>query len=159
MEEQKKPNLIQPVPPKTIQLKYRLIDIDEMQFHSFVNEWSKEEMQVGSKLDFNPDVMKRTVRCVVESEYKLNDITQLIIQVQNTFEFTADSWSALYQLQGDQWLLPAGLLQQMADATINSARGILAVRTKDLGFPAVLLPPVDVRKVVNKNLIVPRRKG
>ena len=112
---------------KQIQIQFRLMDVKQLQFVNLANEWPNGEMQINNQLQFNCDTEKRVVRCNANFEYKKNDITQLILSVQTVFEFTRDSWSSLYQLEGDQWVLPAGLVQHMADITIGSARGIMAV--------------------------------
>ncbi len=143
---------------KPIQIQFRLTGVEEKQFVALVNEWPTEEMQVNNQVQFNVETDKRIVRCVCSFEYKLNDITQLILAVETSFDFAPDSWSAMYQLQGDQWVLPAGLLQHLADITIGAARGIMAVRTKDKGFPAVILPLVSTAQVIQNNLAVPRKK-
>ena len=89
-------------------------------------------------------------------EYKKNDITQLILGVQTVFEFTRDSWSSLYQLNEDQWVLPAGLVQHMADITIGSARGIMAVRSEEAGIPKQILPLVNPGQMLRNNIAFKR---
>ncbi len=142
-----------------IKVQFRLTDIEEKQFVTLVNEWPQGEMQVSNQIQFNVDTESRIVRCSVSFEYKLNDITQMILSVENTFEFSPDSWSSMYQLQGDHWLLPAGLLQHLADITLGSARGIMAARTKDMGFPTIIIPLISTQQVIKNNLSVPRKQG
>ena len=84
-------------------------------------------------------------------------ITQLIVTVQSTFEFAREGWSAMYNLQGDEWVLPAGLVQHMADITIGATRGILAVRTEEAGFPRVVLPIMAAGQFIRNNLSLKRQ--
>ncbi len=145
--------------PKPIQIQFKLTDVQEIQFATLVNEWPTTEQQVNNQLQFNVETDKRLVHCVTNYEYKQNDITQLILVVQTTFEFMTESWSAMYQLQGDEWILPAGLLQHLADITIGASRGILAVRTQEQGFPRIILPLVHTAQIIKNNLRVPRKQG
>ena len=107
---------------KQIQINFRLTDVREVQFVKLANEWPEGEIQIGNQLQFSSETDKRIVRCTAHFEYKKNDITQLILTVQTTFEFAREGWSAMYQLQGDQWVLPAGLVQHLADVTIGASR-------------------------------------
>lgn len=141
---------------KQIQIQFKLVDVQEVQFATLTNEWPEGELQVGNQLQYNAETDKRMVRCLASFEYKQNDITQLILSVQTVFEFAPESWSAMYQLQSDSWVLPAGLLQHMADITIGSARGILAVRAEEKGFPRVVLPLISPAQVIQNNISFPR---
>ena len=86
----------------------------------------------------------------------MNDITQLLLSVETGFEFERESWSALYDLSSDSWIIPAGLLHHITDLTLSAARGILSVRTEDAGFPRVMLPLVDPRQFMRNNLSLKR---
>ena len=137
---------------KQIQIQFRLMDVKQLQFVNLANEWPEGEMQINNQLQFNCETDKRIVRCNANFEYKKNDITQLILGVQTVFEFTRDSWSSLYQLNEDQWVLPAGLVQHMADITIGSARGIMAVRSEEAGIPKQILPLVNPGQMLRNNI-------
>lgn len=139
-----------------IQIQFKLVDVQQIQFATLTNEWPEGEMQIANQIQFNSDNDKRIVRCTAHFEYKKNDITMLILAVQTVYEFSRESWSAMYQLQDDSWVLPAGLLQHLADITINSSRGILSVRCEDAGFPRVVLPLMNPAQVIRNNLRLPR---
>lgn len=141
---------------KQIQVNFRLTDVREVQFVKLANEWPEGEIQIGNQLQFSSDTEKRIVRCTANFEYKKNDITQLILSVQAVFEFAREGWSAMYQLKGDQWVLPAGLVQHMADVTIGAARGIMAVRSAEAGIPRQILPLVSPAQIIKNNLALPR---
>lgn len=142
---------------KQIQIQFRLLDIQQLQFVNLANEWPEGEMQITNQLQFNSETDKRIVRCTANFEYKKNDITQLIMSVQSTFEFAREGWSAMYQLQGDQWILPAGLIQHMADLTISAARGIMAVRSEEAGLPKLILPLINAGQILKDNLAFKRQ--
>lgn len=107
---------------------------------------------MNNQLQFNCETEKRLVRCVTNFEYKKNDITQLILGVQTVFEFAREGWSAMYDLNGDQWILPAGLVQHIADMTIGAARGILAIRTEEAGLPKQILPLINPGQILQNNI-------
>jgi len=141
---------------KQIQIQFRLMDVKQLQFVNLANEWPEGEMQINNQLQFNSENDKRIVRCTANFEYKKNDITQLILGVQTVFEFTRDSWSSLYQLNEDQWVLPAGLVQHMADITISSARGIMAIRSEEAGIPKQILPLINPGQMLRNNIAFKR---
>ena len=99
------------------------------------------------------------VMCNMNVEYKKNDLTQLIFGAQCVIEFSRESWSALYQLQGDQWIVPAELACHLADATLGAARGMLAIKSEEAGLPRLILPLMDPRQIVRENLRFPRQKS
>ena len=141
---------------KQVQIQFKLVDVRQVQFATLCNEWPKGEMQVGNQINFNADTEKRLVRCLANVEFKMNDITQLLLSVETVFEFERESWSALYDLSSDSWIIPAGLLHHITDLTLSAARGILSVRTEDAGFPRVMLPLVDPRQFMRNNLSLKR---
>lgn len=142
---------------KQIQIQFRLMDIEQLQFVNLANQWPEGELQINNQLQFNCETDKRIVHCKTHFEYKKNDITQLLFSVQTTFEFAREGWSAMYQLQGDQWILPAGLVQHMADLTINSARGILAMRSQEEGLPKLILPLINPGQILKNNISFKRQ--
>ena len=142
---------------KQIQVQFRLLDVRQLQFATLTNEWPEGELQVTNQIQFNSETDKRIVRCTAHFEYKKNDITQLIMSVQAVFEFAREGWSAMYNLQGDEWVLPAGLVQHMADITIGATRGILAVRTEEAGFARVVLPIMAAGQFIRNNLSLKRQ--
>lgn len=141
---------------KQIQIQFKLNDVRQVQFATLCNEWPEGELQVGNQINFSSDTQQRLVRCLLNVEYKKNDITQLILGVETVFEFSRESWSSMYDLNGDQWILPVGLVHHMADITIGSARGILAMRTEDAGFPRAILPMVNPQQFMRDNLCFKR---
>lgn len=142
---------------KQIQIQFRLMDIQQLQFVNLANQWPEGELQINNQLQFNCETDKRIVHCKTNFEYKKNDITQLLFGVQSTFEFAREGWSAMYQLQGDQWILPAGLVQHMADLTINAARGILAIRSQEEGLPKLILPLMNPGQILKNNIAFKRQ--
>lgn len=141
---------------KQIQIQFKLNDVRQVQFATLCNEWPEGELQVGNQINFSSDTQQRLVRCLLNVEYKKNDITQLILGVETVFEFSRESWSSMYDLNGDQWILPVGLVHHMADITIGSARGILAMRTEDAGFPRAILPMVNPQQFMRDNIYFKR---
>ena len=99
------------------------------------------------------------VLCNLNVEYKKNDLTQLLFGTQVVIEFSRESWSSLYQLQGDHWIVPAPLACHLADVTMGAARGMLSVKSEEAGLPRLILPLMDPRQVVRDNLRFPRQKS
>ncbi len=141
---------------KQIQVQFRLLDVKQLQFATLTSEWPDGELQITNQIQFSSETEKRIVRCTAHFEYKKNDITQLIMSVQSAFEFAREGWSAMYNLQGDEWVLPVGLVQHLADITIGATRGILAIRTEEAGFPRVVLPMLAVNQFIRTNLSLKR---
>ena len=137
---------------KQIQIQFRLVDVQELQFVNLSKQWPEGELQVNNQLQFNCETDKRLIRCVTNFEYKKNDITQLILGVQTVFEFAREGWSAMDDLNGDQWVLPAGLVQHSADMTIGAARGILAIRSEEAGLPKQILPLINPGQILQNNI-------
>lgn len=143
---------------REIQLQFRLKDVRLLQFVNLSNGWPEDDMQIGNQIQFNANTALRQVLCNMNVEYKKNDITQLIIGTQGVIEFSRESWSALYQLQGDQWIVPCGLACHLADITLGAARGMLSVKSEEAGLPRLILPLMDPRQIVRDNLRFPRQK-
>lgn len=139
-----------------IQISFRISDVAQKQFEMLTNEWPTEEMQIQNSLNFASNTNERVVRCTMHLEFKLNDITQLILVTQTAFEFERETWSRLYNLNDDAWILPVGLVQHLADITIGASRGILAIRTQEAGIQSIVLPLIHPAQIINANLRLPR---
>ncbi len=144
---------------KQIQIQYKLLDIKQLQFVNIADQWPDGDLQIGQQLQFNCDTEKRVLVCKTHFEYKKNDITQLIFSMQTSIEFAREGWSAMYQLQGDQWVIPAGLLQHLAGLTIDAARGMLALRSEEAGLPKLILPLVNPAQILKNNISFRRNPG
>ena len=55
---------------KQIQIQFRLVDVQELQFVNLSKQWPEGELQVNNQLQFNCDTEKRVVRCVTNFETK-----------------------------------------------------------------------------------------
>ncbi len=143
---------------KQIEIQFKLVDVVEVQFATLVDEWPEGDLRVSNQLRYQAETDKRRVHCMAHFDYKHNDVTQLLLKVETIFEFSPETWSNMYQLDGDEWILPAGLLQHMAEMAIGAARGILAVRTQDKGFPRLVLPIIFVKNIVKNNIRFPRKQ-
>ena len=141
---------------KQIQIQFMLKDVQQVQYLTLTDQWPDGELQIGNQINFNCDTEHRILRCLARFEFKKNDITQLMLDVQSVFEFAREGWSAMYNLQQDSWILPAGLMQHLTDITIGAARGILAVRTEESGFPRVMLPLLNPQQIIRQNARFPR---
>ena len=128
-----------------IQIQFKLNDVRQVQFATLCNEWPEGELQVGNQIHFSSDTQNRLIRCLLNIEYK-----------KSVFEFSRESWSSMYDLNGDQWIIPVGLVHHLTDITIGATRGILAVRTEDAGFPRAMLPLVNPQQFMRDNLRFPR---
>ncbi len=144
---------------KEVQLQFRLKDVRLLQFVNLSNGWPEGDMQVGNQIQFNADTAQRVVLCNLNVEYKKNDLTQLLFGTQVVIEFSRESWSALYQLQGDQWVVPAELACHLADLTLGAARGMLSVKSEEAGLPRLILPLLNPHQVVRGNLLFPRQRS
>ncbi len=145
-----------PLEGKQLQIQYKLADMKELQFALFADEWPPEQVQLANQLQYTADTAERIVRCTARIEYKLGKETQLLLMWQSTFEFSRDSWSSLYNLEGDEWIVPVALLRHFADLTIGAMRGALVVHAGEKGFPAPLLPNMAIARVVKNNIRFPR---
>ena len=141
---------------KQIQVQFRLMDVRQIQFAVLTEAWPDGELQITNQIQFSSETDKRLVRCTAHFEYKKNDITQILLSVQASFEFAREGWSAMYNLQGDEWVLPAGLVQHLADVTIGATRGILAIRTEEAGLPRIVLPMLNPGQFIRTNLSLKR---
>ena len=142
---------------KQVQIQFKLVDVRQVQFVTLCNEWPEGEMQIGNQINFNSDTEKRIVRCLLNVEFKKNDITQMIVSVESVYEFSRESWSALYNLNEDGWILPLGLVHHIADVTLGATRGILSARCDDAGFPRALLPLMNPADNIRNDLHIKRQ--
>ena len=60
-----------------IQIQFKLNDVRQVQFVTLCNEWPEGELQVGNQINFSSDTQNRLVRCLLNIEYKKNDIKEV----------------------------------------------------------------------------------
>ena len=77
-----------------IQIQFKLNDVRQVQFVTLCNEWPEGELQVGNQINFSSDTQNRLVRCLLNIEYKKNDITQMMLGVETVSELSREAWSS-----------------------------------------------------------------
>ncbi|REG78222.1 hypothetical protein [Algoriphagus antarcticus] len=137
-------------------IKFGLREIATLQFAILPDAYdsSAEKFQYSFGINFSfPDIEKRMIccSCLVKYEGKISPF--LILEVAVYFEVEEESWDQLKGTKTNQIKLPKGTAHHMMSLTIGSARGILHSETKNTEFNRLILPTVNLNKLIDADVI------
>lgn len=134
------------------EIRYNLIDIDDNQF-AIIPDNFQEGKQLVSNAMINLASMNdgSELKCESRLELKQGNDLILVSVIVCRFSIEKDSWEAVDE---NKKKLPSGFICHIASLAVGTQRGIILVRTKDTPLHKIILPPLDLSKVVNKDYVI-----
>lgn len=103
------------------------------------------------KLDFSLE--NRNIRISMNFEFTDNDALMMLLKMNCEFNVHEQDWNSFKN--GDKIVIPKQLLDYFISQTVGTARGILYCKTESTPFSHIVLPPLDVSKMVASDIEIP----
>lgn len=139
-------------------IKFGLREIDTLQYAILPDAYdsSAQKFQYSFGINFSfPDLEKRIICCSSLIKYEGKISSFLILEVAAYFEVEEESWNHLIDMKTNQIKIPKSTAHHMMSLTIGSARGILHSETKNTEFNRLILPTVNLNKLIDGDVIQP----
>lgn len=121
------------------------------QFATFPEFYSKKKnVGLTTNLEYKVSTENKQVGVFATFAFDQTKKVFLKIQVSCHFEISADAWSKF--LTESKIVLPKDFMTHIAILTIGTARGVLHSRTEGTQFNQYILPTLDIRGLISKDV-------
>jgi len=137
-------------------IKYIFKDIKQKQFAIFPDKFAenvKTDLQINLDIssEVNADADHSVIRYKILLEIQQKKKTFLLIEIECYFLLTKDSWE---KVDDNKYKLPIDFIRHLALLSISTIRGIVYAKTEDSKLKGIILPSIDVSKLVIEDYIV-----
>lgn len=134
------------------EIKYKLVTIDDSQFAVFPDCYVKgKEVDIEAKANISTNKSGTELKCISRLELKQKDNLILVTEISCMYTIAAESWEIINDKQKK---LPEEFIRHVISIAIGTQRGIILSRTKDTMLHTFLLPPISLKEVVKRDLVI-----
>ena len=134
-------------------IHFALAKIATKQYASIPEAYKpKSPIKLNLGLSYNFEKDKRLVGCTFKVNFTQKEATFLILEVAAIFQIEENSWNKLLKEDGGKIILPKPFVEHLAVLVVGTSRGILHCKTEDGEFNHLVLPMIDVRKLIEKDV-------
>ncbi len=128
---------------------FRLLEINVPHFEDLgAGNPTQPTLAISAKLDWHADPQKSTVVATLKADFEIDGQPLLSSAVACTFELEPIAWESAYDPKHSTIEFPREFLIQLGSITIGTARGILYERSSRHGNSCIVLPLLDVDRLV-----------
>ena len=137
-------------------IKFRIAKIETLQFAMLPEFYDVPNDNFDYSFDLNfafPGLEKKLIACSCLVKYEGKSSPFLILEVGMLFEVENESWERI--IGQDQFVLPKETAYHMLSLMVGAARGILHSETKNTDFNRLILPSINLTKVIDSDIVQP----
>lgn len=128
--------------------RFQMTRILVPQFAILANEMPENEITLKTELEYKYSTEE--AKLLSDVRYKFNtenrDTPIIVLEVACEFVIHPEDWQNMRK--GDAVEIPKSLMEMMAVHTIGTSRGILYCKTENTPFSGMIIPPINVRKML-----------
>lgn len=132
-------------------IEFRMQQIKIEQF-AILSEKVPSEFNIETNFTIGTDTTKRLIAVRLRINYCVEGNVLLTLTMVCVFSIDTGSWKQL--IVENKIVIPRGFLVHMAVHTLGTARGILFVKSEGSEWQNRILPPTNVDKMFQEDLIV-----
>lgn len=131
-------------------LHFRITEIKTQQFAIFPEKFvNGKEVNVESEFEFGLNDEFNRIRCISRFNYLQGDTLLLTCETHNVFDIREDGVEVLRK----ESMVPADTLRYLATISTGTARGVIHTKTEGTVLNPIVLPPINLVEVINKDFI------
>lgn len=130
-----------------------MTDIKVDQFAILKGSPTTDDFTMRTHIQFGNTPKGNEILCALKIEF-VGEADEVFMMLQTTcaFEILSEDWEKMHD--EEKAVIPASLLQYFAMQSIGTARGILHCKTEGTAMAGVIIPSMNVTKIVDKNLTI-----
>lgn len=130
-------------------IPYKIQKIKTLQFAIFPDKFiNGEDVQTSASFKFAYNLSSASIRCTATINFIQDENLLLTTEVQCFFSIAPEG---IKQLQKEEEI-PVGFLQYMGTITTGTVRGIIHAQTEGTILNAIVLPPLNLTKVITEGM-------
>lgn len=133
-------------------IRFRMVNINIDQFAILSEKSPADGISYNVSIGFNAAKQARRLACVFSVEFLHDNRPDLKLGISCEFDIHSEDWDRL--LTEDIITISKNDLGFFANQTVGAARGILFCKTGNTDFRSFILPPIDLTKILNEDLMI-----
>ena len=129
---------------------YRISKINTRQFAVFPNNFTSENVEVTTTMDFNVKKKLDEIRCICEVRYQNQEKVVMTVEVACFFGISPDGVETLKRDNR----ISLDFLRYMGAIVVGIMRGIIHAKTEGTVVNQIVLPPINLDKVITEDMIL-----
>ena len=140
---------------KELVLSFKLVDISTNEFAILEESYTEgENVQMGTFVNFGQDREHQVLGSNLKFQFEQNEKPFLVISATCSFQLEEEAWKSLLDEDGQKIVIPEGFASHMAVMTVGTIRGILYEKTKDTPFKDYIIPPINLTKLIQEDVVI-----
>lgn len=130
---------------------FNLTKINTLQFAIIEDAFNADidKFNIETNLGYGVDIENGSILSLVKIQYEQNKIPFLIIEVSCEFDIFKNFWKEFESVK--YVTIPKGFMAHLAMITVGTTRGVLHEKTKNTRFNELILPTINVEKMIEKD--------
>lgn len=133
-------------------IKFRMTKITTDQFAILASEVPTGDIDINIEAGLKYSVEARKIMTTVTFSFEENSRKIILLKVSCEYEIAKEDWEAA--TSEGKVVIPKSLLEYFMTQTIGVSRGVLHCKTEGTPFNGIILPPIDVTKLVNGDMTI-----
>lgn len=133
-------------------MRFRMVKINVDQFAILADKAPSEGVTYVLQLGFSAAPEAKRVACAFSIEFAYNDKSILKLSTSCEFDVHKEDWNNC--IIGNLLRITKEDLGFFANQTVGATRGILFCKTEHSDFRDFILPPIDLSKILNEDLVI-----
>lgn len=130
---------------------FQISEIAVEQFATFtIPETDSKRVKIDLNLDLTLNDEKRVINCSVKIVLRLLEEIIITLQVKCAYSIDQEKWEEWIDLGSGKSDIPIDFVNQIADLTVATARGILYAKTENTKYNTFFIPILDLTEVIKE---------
>jgi hypothetical protein len=130
---------------------FNLNKINTLQFAIIDDAFNSEmdEFNIETNLGYGLDVESESMLSLVKIQFEQKDVPFMIVEVSCEFDVVKSFWDKFEN--SESILIPKGFMAHLAMITVGTTRGVLHEKTKNTKFNKIVVPMINVTKMIKED--------
>lgn len=129
-------------------VRFRMNKIAVKQFAILAKELPADNVSLETRISFQYAIENKLIACVASFNFCHEDKVLVVISCMCEFNIHSEDWGEF--IKGDAVEFPNPLLELLALHTVGTTRGVLFCKTEGTAFSGLILPPIDVKEIIER---------
>ena len=130
-------------------IRFRMVKINVEQFAIIASGKAIDSLTLNTTLGFKYSTEGRRVACTLDLKFSDSEELAMLLNLNCEFAINNEDWDNQIAA-GESIDIPVKLREFLATQTIGTARGILHCKTEGTPYSGVILPPINVVKMMEE---------
>lgn len=127
-------------------IRFNMSRIAVNQFAILSDTYPKGNITLSTELSFKYSADTRQISCEVGYRFTSDEEVFIILKSQCEFVIHPDDWNKF--VKEDGIAIPKSVMELLAVHTIGASRGILYCKTEGTPFNSLMIPPINVARMM-----------